>query len=99
MLNVGGYLKKICDNACCFSSPTVLELRNHTAAHRKSDALAAAVQRKIPNIVKSKKRTKKLQKQDSNVPDESISDPSVSLAAPPISSNDVPAPPAASPQP
>ncbi|GBN93423.1 hypothetical protein AVEN_7649-1 [Araneus ventricosus] len=45
---------------CGFSSPTELGLRNHTNAHRKSDALAAAVQRKIPNIVQSRKRTKRL---------------------------------------
>ncbi|GBN97321.1 hypothetical protein AVEN_34540-1 [Araneus ventricosus] len=84
---------------CSFSSPTVLGLRNHTAAHRKSEALAASVQRKIPNIVKSKKRSKKLQKQDNDIPDESISDPTVPLAALPSPSDNNQAPPVASPQP
>ncbi|GBL83390.1 hypothetical protein AVEN_107580-1, partial [Araneus ventricosus] len=84
---------------CSFSSPTVLGLRNHTAAHRKSDALAATVQRKILNSIKTNKRTKKLKKQVSDIPDEAISDPSVSLAAPHVTPGDVPAPPAAPPQP
>ncbi|GBL64275.1 hypothetical protein AVEN_269518-1 [Araneus ventricosus] len=84
---------------CSFSSPTVLGLRNHTAAHSKSDALAAAVQRKIPNSIKTNKRTKKLKKQARDIPDEAISDPSVSLAAPHVPPGDVPAPPTAPPQP
>ncbi|GBN56497.1 hypothetical protein AVEN_119349-1 [Araneus ventricosus] len=63
--------------------PTELGLRNHVAAHKKADALANATQRIIPKMSSNKwKRKKKIIQQNSNLPDEAISDPAFILAPP-----------------